>query len=83
MSRFQALATLVVFFVLFNLGYVFHDLTFGPWFHEQEHEIAREEFIVPLIGLAFGVYAAVLAHLFPMYRRSYPDQSVWSVGWAT
>lgn len=80
MSRFQALATLVVFFVLFNLGYVFHDLTLGPWFHEQEHEIAREEFIVPLVGLAFFVYAAILAHLFPIYRRAYADRTVWSVG---
>jgi hypothetical protein len=80
LSKFFVIATSIVFVVLFNLGYVFHDLTFGPWFHEQEHEIAREEFIVPLVGLAFLVYAMILAHLFPIYRRAYPDAPLANLG---
>jgi hypothetical protein len=79
-SKFFVVATAVVFVVLFNLGYVFHDLALGPWFHAHEHEIAREEFIVPLIGLAFAVYAVLLAHLFPIYRRAYPDRPLFGLG---
>ena len=78
--KFSIIATAIVFIVLFNMGYVFHDLTLGPWFHEQEHEIAREEFIVPLIGLAFFVYALILTHLFPIYRRAFPNRTPLAVG---
>ena len=35
------LAALAVFIVIFNLGYVFHDLLFGGWFH-QHQPFARE-----------------------------------------
>lgn len=68
-----------VFLVTFNLGYVFHDVMFGAWFHEQT-PFAREHYIIPYIGLAFLVYALILAHLFPAYRARYRQQSVWSVG---
>lgn len=79
-NRFFAIAAFALFMVLFNVGYVFHDLLMGPWFHAKEAEIAREHFIVPLIALAFGVYALILAHLFPIYRAHYPEQSVLAVG---
>lgn len=68
-----------VFLATFNLGYVFHDLTLGPWFHEQI-PFAREHYIIPYIGLAFLVYALVLAHLFPVYRARYRQGSIWRVG---
>jgi hypothetical protein len=68
---FVAIAALALFLVLFNLGYVFHDLLMGAWLHEQEAAIARDEFIIPLIAVAFAAYALLLAYLFPIYRSYY------------
>ena len=68
-----------VFLATFNLGYVFHDLLLGPWFHAQI-PFAREHYIIPYIGLAFLAYALVLAHLFPAYRAHHRRVSVWRVG---
>lgn len=74
-----AIAAAAVFVVIFNLGYVFHDLVFGPWFHEHQ-PFAREEYIIPYIGLAFLVYSLILAHLYPMYRAHYSQRRWWAVG---
>lgn len=68
-----------VFVVTFNLGYVFHDLALGDYFHAQQ-PFAREHYIIPYIGLAFAAYALIVAHLFPIYRAYYADRSIWSVG---
>ena len=68
-----------IFMVTFNLGYVFHDVLFGPWFHEMQ-PFSREHYIVPLIAAAFATYALIFAHLFPIYRAHYRSRSVWRVG---
>lgn len=68
-------STALIFFVIFNLGYVFHDVIFGEWLHEMEKEIAREEFIIPLIALAFAIYAAILSHIYPIYRKAHENKS--------
>ncbi len=73
------LTALVVFIVLFNLGYVFHDLLFGDWFHEHI-PFAREHYTIPLLALAFAVYALILAYLFPAYHAYHDQRSVWSNG---
>ncbi len=73
------LAALAVFMVIFNLGYVFHDLAFGAWFHEHQ-PFAREHYVIPYIALAFAAYSLVLAHLYPIYRAHYAGRVFWAVG---
>lgn len=73
------ITTAATFVVLFNVGYVFHDLLFGEWFHSQQ-PYAREHYIVPYIALAFAAYALLLAHLYPIYRAAYPNRRPWAVG---
>ena len=68
-----------IFFVIFNLGYVFHDLLFGAWFHEQQ-PFAREHYVIPYIALAFAAYSLVLSHLYPIYRAHYAERKSWAVG---
>lgn len=68
-----------VFIVTFNLGYVFHDLLFGAWFH-QHIPFSREHYIIPYIAIAFFTYALLVAHLFPIYRAHYANASIWRVG---
>lgn len=73
------LAAAAMFFVLFNLGYVFHDLLLGDWFHAQI-PFAREHYVIPYIALAFAGYALIAAHLFAAYRAHHADGSIWLVG---
>ena len=49
-TKSSLLAALAVFMVIFNLGYVFHDLLLGEWFHQQQ-PFAREHYIIPYIAL--------------------------------
>ncbi len=74
-----ALTAAAIFMVTFNMGYVFHDLLFGAWFHEML-PFSREHYIVPFIAAAFAVYSLILAHLFPIYRAHYRERSIWVVG---
>jgi hypothetical protein len=76
---FVAIAAIAVFLVLFNLGYVFHDVVMGAWLHEQEAAIARDAFIIPLIAAAFAAYALVLAYLFAIYRSYYAESPLMPV----
>jgi hypothetical protein len=69
--KFFLTAAAALFLVLFNLGYVFHEPLMGAWFQQQEAAIAREQFIIPLIAVAFVAYSLVLAYLFPIYRAYY------------
>ena len=74
--KFFIIATIAVFIVLFNLGYIFHDLLLGDWFHTYEANIAREHFIIPLIAVAFLAYSLTLAYLYPIYRQYYASSSL-------
>lgn len=73
------LSALAVFVVIFNLGYVFHDLLLGDWFHQLQ-PFAREHYVIPYIAIAFAAYSLVLAHLYPIYRNHYGQRVWWAVG---
>jgi hypothetical protein len=73
------LAAVAVFFVLFNLGYVFHDVLFGEWFHERI-PFSREHYIIPYIAVAFAAYGLIVAHLFPAYHAFHASRSIWQNG---
>jgi hypothetical protein len=67
--KFLTAATLSLFLVLFNAGYVFHELLLGEWLRAHEAAIAREEFIIPLIALAFLVYSFLLSYFYVIYAH--------------
>lgn len=69
--KFFAAASITLFLVLFNLGYVFHEPLMGAWFQREEAAIAREQFIIPLIAVAFLAYSLTLAYLYPIFRSYY------------
>jgi hypothetical protein len=74
-KKFLTASTVILFIVLFNLGYVFHDLLMGDWFKIHEGEIAREHFIIPLIAVAFLVYSFLLSYFYVIYVNYYKDKS--------
>lgn len=78
--RTLLVAALAAFMVIFNLGYVFHELLLHEWFQGQLRGVAREEYIVPLVALAFAIYCVILAYLYPMFRRAHPSWSAARAG---
>lgn len=78
-KRTMLLAALAVFVVVFNLGYVFHDLLFGPWFHAHI-PFAREHYTIPYIAIAFVAYALIAASLFPAYHHFHAERSFFGNG---
>jgi hypothetical protein len=78
-TKAMLLSALAVFMVLFNVGYVFHDLLFGAWFHDHI-AFAREHYIIPYIALAFAGHALIVAYVFPAFHAFHPDRSIWVNG---
>ena len=74
-NKFLIASTSILFIVLFNLGYVFHDLLMGDWLHTNEAAIAREHFIIPLIAIAFLVYSFLLSYFYAIYVHYYAGAS--------
>ena len=73
--KFLAASTACLFIVLFNVGYVFHEPLLGEWLQSQEAAIAREQFIIPLIAIAFLVYSFLLSYFYAIYVHYYPGAS--------
>lgn len=78
--RTTLLAALGAFLVIFNLGYVFHELLLHAWFQGQLRGVARAEYIVPLVALAFAAYVLILSYLYPMFRQAHPRWSAARAG---
>jgi hypothetical protein len=74
-KKFLAASTAILFIVLFNVGYVFHEPLMGEWFHHQEAAIARDAFIIPFIAIAFLVYSFLLSYFYAIYVHYYQGAS--------
>ena len=79
MKKYFLIGGLVTFVVIFNLGYVFHDLVMGDWFHDKEGDIAREELVLPAIALAFLIYVAIQAYFLHIFHTFAKAQYAWSL----
>ncbi|HKY36288.1 MAG TPA: hypothetical protein VJN18_10140 [Polyangiaceae bacterium] len=79
MNKRLLLGALVAFLVIFNLGYVFHELvaadylkaSFGPG-------VQRPSYIIPVIFLAFVLYVALVALAFPVAHLFFVERRGWS-----
>lgn len=67
MKKYFIIGSLVAFLVIFNLGYVFHEIVMGGFFKRTIGPIQREPYIIPLIALAFVLYTIFQAYFFPIY----------------
>jgi len=69
-------AWFVAFFVIFNLGYVFHEIVAHDFFQREIGQITRPAYIIPFIALSFAIYVAILVYLYPIFLEHYRDR--WS-----
>ena len=64
-------AWLVAFLVIFNLGYVFHEILVHDFMTTRIGAISRDSYIIPLIALSFALYVAILVYLYPIFLAYY------------
>jgi hypothetical protein len=79
MNKRLLLGAFLAFVVIFNLGYVFHEIvaadflraSFGPG-------VQRAHYLIPVIALAFAIYVAMLAAAYPVAYLYFVRERGWS-----
>ncbi|HTE31009.1 MAG TPA: hypothetical protein VK666_11595 [Chryseolinea sp.] len=79
MKKYFLVGGTVAFLVVFNLGYVFHEIAMGDFFKSTISSIQREGYIIPLIALAFILYTLFQAYMFPIYYQYTSQRYKWSL----
>src|SRR5258707_983554 len=69
MKKYYLLGGFITFTIIFNLGYVFHEILMGSFFKEQIGAIQRDGYIIPLIALAFVIYTGYQAYFLPVFYK--------------
>jgi hypothetical protein len=64
-------AWLLAFVVIFNLGYVFHEIVVHDFLVARIGSITRSSYIIPLIAISFALYVAILVYLYPIFLGHY------------
>jgi hypothetical protein len=67
MRKYYLLGGIVSFVIIFNLGYVFHELIMANFFRQNIGDIQRSSYIIPLIAIAFVLYISFQAYFLPIY----------------
>ncbi len=67
MKKYFLIGGTVSFIIIFNLGYVFHEIIMSNFFKEHIGIIQRDSYIIPLIALAFVLYVSFQAYFLPVY----------------
>ena len=71
-TRFVAWA--VAYLVIFNLGYVFHEIVAVDFMVARIGAITRSSYIIPLIAVSFALYIAILVYLYPIFLAYYRNR---------
>lgn len=79
MKKYYFVGVTVTFLVVFNLGYVFHDLLMGEWLHEKEALISRTHYIIPAIAVAFIFYTIIQSLLLPIFYFYTQEKHGWGI----
>lgn len=78
-KKYFFLGGLVAYLVIFNAGYVFHELLMGDFFKRTIGPIQREDYQIPIIALAFLLYTAFQAYMLPIYYAYTKPVYQWSL----
>jgi hypothetical protein len=79
MKKYYLIGGLVTYAIIFNLGYVFHEIIMGNFFKEHIGAMQRESYIIPLIAIAFALYIAFQAYFLPIYYEFASKKYGWSL----
>jgi hypothetical protein len=70
MKKYYLIGGTITFIIIFNLGYVFHEIIMGNFFKEYIGAIQREAYNIPLIAFSFILYIAYQTYFLPVYFES-------------
>ena len=79
MKKYYLIGGSFTFLIIFNLGYVFHEILMGDFFRENIGPIQRESYIIPLIALAFVLYIVFQSYFLPVYYEYASKHYHWSL----
>ena len=68
------IGNIVAWLVIFNLGYVFHDLLLHDWFQKHIGEITRDQYIIPVIALSFAIYTTLMSLVYPVFYSYFSEK---------
>jgi len=79
MNKRLVLGGSVAFIVIFNLGYVFHEIVCAGFFKASFGPgVQRDGYIVPVIALAFAIYVTLLCLAYPVAHLYFTEKRGWS-----
>ncbi len=79
MKKYFLIGGIVTFVVIFNAGYVFHEIIAGEFFKEHISNLQRENYIIPFIAVAFVLYTIFQAYFLPIYYSYTKDKYHWGL----
>lgn len=79
MKKYYLIGGATAFVVIFNLGYVFHEILMGDFFRREIGTMQRDPYIIPLIALAFILYTIFQSYFFPIYYSYTRQKYNWSL----
>jgi hypothetical protein len=79
MKKYYLVGGLMTFIIIFNAGYVFHELIAGDFFREKIGAIQRESYIIPIIAVAFIFYTATQAYFLHIFYSYSSVKYGWSI----
>jgi hypothetical protein len=79
MNKRLVLGGVLAFIVIFNLGYVFHELLAASFFRASFGPgVQRSSYVIPVIFLAFVLYVTLMTLAFPVAHRYFVEDRGWS-----
>jgi len=79
MNKRLILGAVVAFVVIFNLGYLFHELAMADFFKASFGPgVQRAHYIIPVIAFSFMVYVTLLALAYPVVHLYFTERRGWS-----
>src|SRR5450759_1834748 len=79
MNKRLLLGGIVAFVVIFNLGYVFHEVVCAAFFKASFGPgVQRAEYIIPVIFVAFAIYVTLMALAYPVAHLYFSERRGWS-----
>ncbi|MGD0528200.1 MAG: hypothetical protein ABSE49_23905 [Polyangiaceae bacterium] len=79
MNKRLVVGAVVAFIVIFNLGYVFHEVVAAAFFKASFGPgVQRSEYIIPFIALAFVLYVTLIALAYPVAYAYFAEARGWT-----
>ncbi|MEJ0056185.1 MAG: hypothetical protein WDN75_11280 [Bacteroidota bacterium] len=79
MKKYYFIGGSITFILIFNSGYVFHELLMGDFFKTHIGTLQRDAYIIPLVALAFILYTAFQAYFLPVYFQYTSSNYGWGI----